>query len=85
MKLQATSTRIIFTRIEPEKTTASGLILKSTEEIPQARVVSIGPKVDAGVVLGQRILVDWSRVAQVKFEEQDYYITDQTNVLAVFD
>ena len=85
MKLRATSKRLLVQRIEPEKVTDAGIILRSTEEHPQARVIDIGPKVDVTVVLGQRCMVDWSRVGHIKFEDQDYYIVEQSNVMAVFD
>lgn len=83
--LRATGKRLLITRIEPETATAAGIILKSSDEHPRARVVSVGPGVDCGVVLGQQVMVDWARVGHIKFEDRDYYIVEQSNVMAVFD
>lgn len=83
--LRATGSRLLVTKIEPTTTTTAGIILKTTDEHPRARVVDVGPRVDCGVVLGQQVLVDWTRVGHIKFEERDYYIVEQSNVMAVFD
>lgn len=83
--LRATGSRLLITKIEPEKVSEAGLILRSTDEHPQARIVDVGPKVDVSVVIGQRCIVDWARVGHIKYEDQSYYIVEQSNVMAVFD
>jgi co-chaperonin GroES (HSP10) len=62
---------IVVTRMAAEKQTASGIILKNTEEPDRAKVVAIGPKVDE-VQIGDELLVNWNKA--VKVENEDYIV-----------
>jgi co-chaperonin GroES (HSP10) len=62
---------IIVTRIAAEKQTASGIILKRTEEPDRAKVVALGPKVDE-VSIGDELLLNWNRA--VKLEDESYVV-----------
>jgi co-chaperonin GroES (HSP10) len=62
---------IIVTRIAAEKQTASGIILKRTEEPDRAKVVALGPKVDE-VSIGDELLLNWNRA--VKIEDENYVV-----------
>jgi len=84
MKLQATGTRFIVQRMESEMTSAGGIVLKTSDEHPRARVVSSGPKTTVTLVQGQQVLIDWSRAARIEFEKQEYWVVDQDNILASF-
>jgi co-chaperonin GroES (HSP10) len=84
--LQATGKRFIIKMAEATKTTESGIILQNPlEEQPHAIVVSVGPKTDCGISVGQTIMVDWGRVGKIKFAEEDFFVVEQSNVIGVFE
>jgi co-chaperonin GroES (HSP10) len=83
--IQATGTRLIITKQEQDLTTSTGIVLKHTDEYPRARVASVGPRIDIDVVVGQEILVDWSRVGRFEHDKQEYFVVDQSNVMGAFD
>lgn len=94
MKLEPLGERVVLKQVEAEKesTTKSGIILTGkTEERPtQGEVVAVGP---GGVVDGQEVKmtvnvgdkVIYSKYAgtEVKFEEEEYIIVRQSDILAV--
>ena len=51
--------KIIVERIVTEKQTASGIILKSSDEPDRAKVVAIGPDVTE-VKVGDVVLLNWN-------------------------
>jgi co-chaperonin GroES (HSP10) len=51
--------KIIVERIVTEKQTASGIILKSSDEPDRAKVVAIGPDVTE-VEVGDVVLLNWN-------------------------
>lgn len=65
------SDNIIVERIAAEKQTASGIVLKRSEEPDRAKVVAIGPKVDE-VSIGDELLLNWNRA--VKIENENYVV-----------
>ena len=83
--IQATGTRVIVTKLEQDLTTSTGIVLKRSDEYPRAKVASVGPKTDIGLVVGQEILVDWSRVGRFEHLKQEYFVVDQSNVMAAFE
>jgi co-chaperonin GroES (HSP10) len=84
--IQAVKKNIIVQVVERENTTASGLILKGAEDPnPPARVVAVGPQIDCGVAVDDLVIVDWTRVGRFQHDSRTYYVTDQSNVMAVFD
>jgi co-chaperonin GroES (HSP10) len=62
---------IIVTRIAAEKQTASGIILRRTEEPDRAKVIALGPKVDE-VSIDDELLLNWNRA--VKLEDENYVV-----------
>jgi len=62
---------IIVSRVAGEKTTASGLILKTAEGPDRARVIALGPKVDE-VAIGDEVLLNWNKA--VKVEDETYVV-----------
>lgn len=84
--LKALKNTVILELIERENTTASGLIIKGvTEEQTEGRIVSVGPTVDCGIEVGNRVLVDWNRVMKITHEGSTYFVTKQDNLIAVFE
>lgn len=84
--IQAVKRNIIVEVIEQENTTASGLILKGAQDPnPPAVVIAVGPQADCGLSVGDRVVVDWTRVGKFAHAERTYYVTDQSNIMAVFD
>jgi len=84
--IQAVKRNIIVEVIEQENTTASGLILKGAQDPnPPATVIAVGPQADSGLSVGDRVVVDWTRVGKFSHGERTYYVTDQSNIMAVFD
>jgi co-chaperonin GroES (HSP10) len=78
--MKPTRDNIIVTRIAAEKTTASGLIVKSTGEPDKAVVESIGPKVDE-VMVGDTVLLNWNKAIKVEF---DTYVVPITEVIFIY-
>jgi co-chaperonin GroES (HSP10) len=69
--MQPLRDNIIVTRIAGEKTTHSGLILKTSDGPDRARIESVGPKVDE-VSIGDEVLLNWN--AAVKVEDETYVV-----------
>ena len=71
---------IIVERLESVKETASGIILKSSEEPDVAKVVAVAEYIDE-VSIGDELLVNWNKLA--KLDENTYRIHID-NVIAVY-
>jgi co-chaperonin GroES (HSP10) len=84
--MKALKKTVIVEVIEASTTTESGIVLQGAQERnPTACIVSVGPQVDCGVVVGDRVVVDWGRVGKFSHCDRTYYVTDQTNILGVFE
>jgi len=84
-KLRALGTRLLIERVDAEKVTAGGIVLQSAQEVPRARVLDVGPQVREDIVIGAILVVDWSKVGQVRFENTTPYMVDESTVLAVVE
>ena len=84
-KLKATGTRILIEKIEASTTTAGGIVLQSSQEVPRARILSVGPLVKEDVAVGDTIVVDWSKVGVFSYENSKQYVVDESTVLAVLE
>ena len=84
-KLKATGTRILIEKMEASMTTKSGIVLQSQQEAPKARILSIGPQVKEDVVVGNIVVVDWSKVGVFSYENQPQYVVDESTILAVLE
>lgn len=85
-KVLAVKTRVIFTRKEAEKTTASGIVLSSpvSENNPLGYVTDIGPEVTIeGLAIGDAISVNWQMVGMLEVSGDKHYIVDQSNINAI--
>jgi len=94
MKLRPLGDRVVLKQLEAEETTKSGIILsgKAQEKPQQAEVVAVGP---GGTVDGKEVsmevkagdLVFYSKYAgtEVKFDDEEYVIVRQSDILAVVE
>ena len=76
---------IIVERVAAEKQTASGIILKRTEEPDRAKIIAIGPKVDE-VSVGDEVLINWNGAVKVSGKELDkeYYVLAIEHVVLIY-
>jgi co-chaperonin GroES (HSP10) len=79
--LQPLRDNVIVQRKEKDLTTASGIVLKSSDEADRAEVTAIGPDV-TDVKVGDVVLVNWNNSAKV---DKETYRVNVENIIAVFD
>lgn len=88
------SERVVLTKIEQEKTTASGIVLSdTTKEKPyMAKVVAVGPgKFENGKLIpldikeGDKVIYKPYAPTEVKLNGQEYLIVEAKDILAVID
>jgi co-chaperonin GroES (HSP10) len=72
---------IIVQRVEGEKITASGILLKSSQEPDTTRVLAVADDVDE-VKVGDKLLVNWNESAKLEHEIYKIHIN---NVIGVFE
>lgn len=83
--MKAVKKTVIVEVVEDSNTTESGIVLQGAQDRnPTARIVSVGPQSDCGLAVGDRVVVDWSRVGKFSHEARTYYVTDQSNIMGVF-
>jgi co-chaperonin GroES (HSP10) len=81
MKYAPLGKYIIVERIEGEKVTASGIVLKTSQEPDTTKVLAVGSEVDE-VNVGDQLLVDWNK--SVKLENETYRVHIDS-VVGVFE
>ena len=83
MKLVPLGDRVVLKQIAAEETTKSGIILpdQAQEKPQQAEVVAVGP----GVKKGQKVIYSKYAGTNVKFENEEYIIVKQSDILAVVE
>lgn len=86
--------RVVLKLIEAEETTKSGILLASTsKEKPHvARVVAVGPgglvgdkEVKMQVEVGEKVIFSKYAGTEVKYEDTEYTIVRQDDILAVIE
>ncbi len=82
--------RVLIKMIESEETTKSGIILSSgSKEKPQiAEVVAVGPgtkDVKMYIKEGDKVIINKYSGTEVKYEETEYTIVKQEDVLAIVE
>ena len=84
--LKPIKSNIILELIEKEKVTSGGIILQKADptEANRGVVVAIGPEVTL-VELGQEILPNWNAAKKMEFEEQNLYVVDEEEIVAIFE
>jgi len=78
--MQPTRDNIIVERIIREGATASGIILKSSDEPDRAKVISIGHKVNE-VNIGDAVLINWNKATKI---EKEIYVVPITEVVWIY-
>jgi len=93
MKLVPLGDKIVLKQLEAEETTKSGIILTASKEKPQvAEVVEVGPgriidgeKEEMYVKKGDKIIFNKYSGTEVKYEDEEYLIISQSDVLAIVE
>jgi chaperonin GroES len=78
--MKPTRDNIIVIRIAAEKSTHSGIILKSADEPDKAEVIAIGNKVDE-VNVGDTVLINWNKATKI---ENETYVVPVTEVVWIY-
>ena len=86
--------RVLIKMVETEETTKSGIILASgAKEKPQiAEVIVVGPgkqskdeEIKMNVKQGDKVIVSKYSGTEVKYEDEEYMIVKQDDILAVVE
>lgn len=94
MNMKPLGDRVILKHLKAEEKTKSGIILPdSAQEKPQeALVVAVGPgeevdgkKTSMQVKEGDRVIYSKYAGTEVKFEEEEYQIVDQKDIIAIVE
>lgn len=94
MKIKPLGDRVVIKMLETEETTKSGIVLPGTaKEKPQvAEVIEVGPgtvvdgkEVKMEVKVGDKVLISKYSGTEVKFDNQEYTILKQADILAVVE
>ncbi len=95
MKMRPLHDRVLLKRIEAEETVRGGIIIPDTaKEKPQeAEVIAAGPgKLDdngkhiaMGVKQGDRVLIGKYSGTDVKFDDEEYVIVREDEILGVIE
>lgn len=94
MKIKPLGDRVVIKMLETEETTKSGIVLPGTaKEKPQvAEVIEVGPgtvvdgkEVKMEVKVGDKVLISKYSGTEVKFDNQEYTIVKQADILAIVE
>lgn len=76
-----TGRNVLIERIAASKETASGIILKSTQEPDRAKILAIGTEVDE-VAVDEVGVVNWNTATKI---EDELYIINVDNIVLIFE
>lgn len=94
MKIKPLADRVVIKMEQAQETTKSGIVLAGTaKEKPQiAAVVAVGPggvvdgkEVQMYVKVGDRVITSKYSGTEVKFDNEEYTILRQSDILAVVE
>ncbi len=94
MKIKPLGDRVVIKLLESEETTKSGIVLPGTaKEKPQmAEVVAVGPggvvdgkEIKMEVKVGDKVIMSKYAGTEVKFDNQEYTILRQSDILAIVE
>jgi chaperonin GroES len=94
MKLKPLGDKVVLRQQEAEEKTQSGIILPdSAQEKPQAAVVvAVGPgkeedghKIEMQVKEGDKVIYSKYSGTEVKYDEEEYIIVSQKDIIAVVE
>ena len=85
--------RVLIKMKEKEETTKSGIILTASKEKPQiAEVIEVGPgkvvdgkKEEMFVKKGDKVILNKYAGTEVKYENEEYIIVGQSDILAIVE
>ena len=86
--------RVLIKMQEGEDITKSGIILASSvKEKPQiAEVISVGPggnidgnNIEMYVNIGEKVIIDKYVGTEIKYEDEEYLIVKQSDILAIIE
>lgn len=86
--------RVLVKMKEGEETTKSGIILSaaSKEKTQIAEIIAVGPggniegnNIEMYVKVGDKVVVSRYAGTEIKFEEEEYLIVKQSDILAVIE
>lgn len=85
--------KVLIKMKEKEETTKSGIILTASKEKPQvAEVIEVGPgkivdgqKEEMYVKKGDKVILNKYAGTEVKYENEEYMIVSQSDILAVIE
>ena len=79
MNIKPLHDKVLIERIENVKETASGIILKHSEDPDKARVLAVGPDVTE-VQVGDVVQPDWGKAAAL----QDYFVVKIEDIAYIY-
>lgn len=85
MTIKPLGDRIVAKKEQPKEKTASGILLGEAKETPAYSVVeSVGPDVKS-VKKGDKVLLKEYSSTDIKFENTDYIIAEEKDILAIVE
>jgi co-chaperonin GroES (HSP10) len=86
MLLKPIKKNVIIKAIQKEKISSGGIVLAEVdrEEASKGIVVAIGPEVTE-VKLDEVILPNWQKAKKSKFDDQEFWIVHEDDIVLVFD
>lgn len=94
MRIKPLADRVVIRLLESQETTKSGIVLPGTaKEKPQmAEIVAVGPggmvdgkEVKMEVKIGDKVIMSKYAGTEVKFDDQEYTILRQSDILAIIE
>jgi len=84
--LKPIKSKVLLKLIEKEKTTESGIILTKADsaEVNRGTIISIGEDVE-NVEVGQTVLPNWNAAIKTKYENVEYYLVDEDEIVLIFE
>jgi chaperonin GroES len=79
MNIKPLHDKVLIERLENIKETASGIILRHSEEPDRARVLAVGPLVTE-VQVGDVVQPDWGKAAAV----QEYFVVKIEDIAYIY-
>jgi chaperonin GroES len=73
--------KVLVERIPGEKTTSSGIVLRTSEEPDRALIIDVGPEVKE-VGVGEIVLLDWNKAIKTAGE---LYVIREENIVFVYE
>ena len=81
MNYRPTGKNVLIERIAAQKSTSSGIILKSAEEPDKAKILAIGPEITE-VVVDEVAVVNWNAATKI---QDELYIINIDNIVMVIE